>query len=536
MTTTAKPKAAIWWRESTKAQLELSPETQIKESRAKLEAEGYVVPDDRIIGAVWHSLDTLECPEMQTLLSWMRQREVQAVGMINSDRLSGEMAQKLAIIDIAKKHGVTLIAVQSPIGSGPEGELIETVRTYAKYLQVIRAQEGARDGLRDRVLVKGLPATGQAPYGYRFPRRVDSQGTKTQDCSRLAPDDNWYIVQEIWRLALDGGSLRSIIMTLRDRGIKTARGLPTWRTKAVADILHNPVYAGRYYAMRKTYSRPAEGAGANRYRRTSDKRRPIDEWVQLPNVAVEKAIVSWEEFLRMQERLLMNKKMSIRNAKLPYLLRGLMRCEVHNRTYCGRRQDGHHLYRCRGSNGGGELTSERCPRPSLGGQGLESKVWARAVELLASPETVLAEAERRRQAQQETEEGLLSALTAVQKRLRSLDEQEMELSSKWLQVGLSESTVRRQLALMKAERTWCTDEQDRIRQQIDQVRERFATVEQVKALCERIGHRLETATDEDRRFVLEALETKITVATDGTVRIAFAVPMPSERTVATLPE
>ena len=50
MTTTAKPIAAIWWRESTKAQLELSPETQIKESRAKLEAEGYVVPEDRIIG------------------------------------------------------------------------------------------------------------------------------------------------------------------------------------------------------------------------------------------------------------------------------------------------------------------------------------------------------------------------------------------------------------------------------------------------------------------------------------------------------
>jgi DNA invertase Pin-like site-specific DNA recombinase len=43
--------AAIWWRVSTRAQLEGSPDTQNKEARELLEAQGYTVPDEYIIGA-----------------------------------------------------------------------------------------------------------------------------------------------------------------------------------------------------------------------------------------------------------------------------------------------------------------------------------------------------------------------------------------------------------------------------------------------------------------------------------------------------
>ncbi len=63
MTTEEKAVAAIWWRTSTKAQTESSPETQIREAREMLEAQGYSVPDDYIIGADWHSLSILDCPQ-----------------------------------------------------------------------------------------------------------------------------------------------------------------------------------------------------------------------------------------------------------------------------------------------------------------------------------------------------------------------------------------------------------------------------------------------------------------------------------------
>ena len=64
-----KPIAAVWWRVSTVGQLDLSPETQIRESRELAKSEGYEVHEDYIIGADWPSLNTMECPEMQTLLS-----------------------------------------------------------------------------------------------------------------------------------------------------------------------------------------------------------------------------------------------------------------------------------------------------------------------------------------------------------------------------------------------------------------------------------------------------------------------------------
>ena len=88
--TTAKPIGAVWWRISTKAQADMSPETQILEAREMLEAEGYSVPQHRVIGADWHSLAVLDCPEMETLLSWVRHGEIQAIGMYHGDRLAGK--------------------------------------------------------------------------------------------------------------------------------------------------------------------------------------------------------------------------------------------------------------------------------------------------------------------------------------------------------------------------------------------------------------------------------------------------------------
>ena len=71
---------------------------------------------------------------------------------------------------------------------------------------------------------------------------------------------------------------------------------------------------------------------------------------------------------------------------------------------------------------------------------------------------------------------------------------------------------------------WCQEEVERLNGQLVQVRERFASIEQVQALCERIGDKLDDASFEDRRFVLEALETQITVSRDGGIKVQFQLP------------
>lgn len=54
--------AAIWWRVSTDDQREISPETQVRESKAMAEREGYVVDPEHVIGTDWHSLSVWESP------------------------------------------------------------------------------------------------------------------------------------------------------------------------------------------------------------------------------------------------------------------------------------------------------------------------------------------------------------------------------------------------------------------------------------------------------------------------------------------
>ena len=219
-----KPIGGIWWRVSTKGQTDMSPETQIIEAKEMLEDLGYSVPEDRIIGADWHSLAVLDCPAMETLLSWVRQGEIQAIGMYHGDRLAGSPAQKMFIVDLCERHGVKLLSRHSPIVEGKEGELLEYVRTWGKEQQVIRAQQASKDGLRDRAKVRGLPASARCPYGYSFATKRTPMGGVERDYTRMVPTEGWHVAGLIWHKALEGIALRKISRDLYRQGIRTPTG------------------------------------------------------------------------------------------------------------------------------------------------------------------------------------------------------------------------------------------------------------------------------------------------------------------------
>jgi AMMECR1 domain-containing protein len=258
----------------------------------------------------------------------------------------------------------------------------------------------------------------------------------------------------------------------------------------------------------------------------------MDEWVLLPNVVVEQPAASWEEFQAVQSRLRLNKLNSQRNTRNEYLLRGFIHCETHHTRYRGRRQRGRNanVYLCTGYYGKAVQIGP-CARTSIGGMTLEREVWERAVSLLSDPQTILDELERRRATREETGENIRELVKGVEQRLRRGEDDEMKLSTSWLRLGMSESVYQRQLALIKAERSWCTEERDRLNHQLAAVRQRFATIEQVEQLRERIGDKLVNAAFKDKRFVLEALDTRIAVAKNGSMRLSFTVPMPQGCTV-----
>ena len=369
----------------------------------------------------------------------------------------------------------------------------------------------------------------EPPYGYQFVKGANDGG---KEVAKLVPNDNWHIAKDIWTLALSGKPMRGIATILYGRGIPSPRGCGAWRPKAIFRILHQPVYAGRYAAMRATYQKYDPNNlnnGKNTYSQALAKFKPIDEWTFLPDVEVERPVVSWADFLAMQERLKLNQVMSKRNAKRTYLLRGMIRCEVHNRTYRGRTQTRpsgnsvNFLYCCPVVHSK-EMPLINCPKPSMSGNAIEEEIWARASALLADPETVLGGLKRQRKAQDESEEVAQAALSSIIQRQKKLDNQEMELVSLRLRGDFGDEIYQRQLALLKAERTCCQDERERLERQLETIRQRSLNVQQITAMCARFANRLEHATEDDRRFILESLGTNITVDADGRMRLCFTIP------------
>ncbi len=239
---------AIWARVSTQGQAELSLDSQVNEVKSWLEEQGWTVPDDKILKVTWTSLEILSCPDAQILLEWVRRGEIKAIGLYHGDRLSGKPAHKAFLLEQCQKHKVEVLSKNSPLLEGREGELIDFVLTWGKETSVLRTQMGAKQGLRDRALLKGLPSTTRKCYGYTW--QGDKHGGK------LVPDKNYANACEIWQMALCGKTFSAICKEFYKRGIPSPTGRATWSVSSIRVILDNPTYAGRIAALKYERQEP----------------------------------------------------------------------------------------------------------------------------------------------------------------------------------------------------------------------------------------------------------------------------------------
>ena len=74
---------------STDDQREASPETQVRESMALVEALGFIVPQDHVLGTDWHSLSVWESPPMERLKELIRSDAIGAIVMGDAPRGAG---------------------------------------------------------------------------------------------------------------------------------------------------------------------------------------------------------------------------------------------------------------------------------------------------------------------------------------------------------------------------------------------------------------------------------------------------------------
>lgn len=508
---------------STEGQMDLSPETQVAEVKPWLEEQGYEVPNDRVLKVHWTSQEVMDCPAMKDkLLPWVRNGEVQAIGVIHDDRLAGTPGSKMIILDTCQQHGVKVLSKHSPIPEGWVGELVAYLNAVNKRNTVTELRIRVKDGLRDRAKLMGLPTNGKTPLGFSF-RYALRDGRKTPVA--LEPNDSTYpIASQIWRMALDGTPLRRICRNLVEQGIPAPRGGVAWGTNTIHKILRNPIYAGRYYALRQETTKPKKRQKPGQtYGNSSVRARAPEDWHLLEDFPVIAPIVTWPEYEAVQERLKRNKLMSKRTAKRFYMLRGLLFCAEDGRRlggYGGARGDYYYVCSRRYRKDQG---IEPCDGPHLYGPTVESSVWEAVSALLRDPRTFMAEMERRRGATMTGEVEVQDYIETLGRKVRSVDAMETELAGLKLRGQVSDVAFERQGALLRAERVHYQDEIERQQAHLATLAQSATAIDNLEVLRCRIVDRLESATPEDRRWVLEALDARVTVWT-GKLEVSVGVP------------
>ena len=500
-----------WWRVSTEDQSEISPETQIREALALAKSEGFDIPKEHILGTDWGSLSVWESPPMERLKELVRGGSIQRLYMYDADRGPSKPVHRLFLRALCEEYGVQIRCCHGQVPEGEMSDVMDFLSAWAKEKQVLRAQRGAADGLRDRAAIRGLPAVPAAPYGYRW------NGSKFEPYPAT-----FHVVRRIWKMAHEGRSQRRIAASLSQAGISSPSGKEYWSPTTISHILRNPTYYGNYVALRSKSVVPQTRKGST-YGKSTHTLRDVAGHVPLPGLVLE-PVVTGEEFQVVQDRLARNKAEGGKVSQF-YLLRGMVRCELCGRRYRGKRQriNGRTYYRYACTGRERPHTGVRCGAATSNGPGLEARIWDRVVEFLIQPEVFLDAINERDKGGRDSVEEIEVAIKRLKGRRERVDAAEAKAYSGYVRGLASEEAYGRVRAELRAERIWIEEELQDNQAVLRSARSRVITAEMVRTLQARLQEHIRKAAPDDKRFVLECLGAETTVGPSG-VQLALSVP------------
>jgi hypothetical protein len=123
------------------------------------------------------------------------------------------------------------------------------------------------------------------------------------------------------------------------------------------------------------------------------------------------------------------------------------------------------------------------------------------------------------------------SVASLVRELESLDRQEQEeldAEARAFRLAsrdkVSERVFTQEIGLIRTRLSWLAEQRELLEHQLANVRRCSFDPEDVKRLRQRLEARLSAATPEDRRFILEAVGTKVIVQADGTWELEIQVP------------
>ena len=356
-------------------------DAQVDYFRKYCDLNGYLIAGEYLDDGISGAMSLGQRQAGLQLLEDAKAHKFNQVLFYRFDRLARRLRLLLDAYETLDKDGVVLRSMTEPLDTGsPIGRFMMQLLGSMAELERETITERMSLG-RERVARKGKWASGALPYGYI----IDEEGKLIPYTTRR--DGHTMSEAEAARLIFDsvGNNKKSSIEVanlLNGMGLPTGRkyqkaGDPRgphvneaamWRPNKVQRIIANPVYKGDYI-WRKNGRNPVTSSAP-------------------PLVEAD----LWE---RAGAQLHANRRLSKRNGRFQYLLRGLITCRRCGHTYVGTPQkDGRsgkvtRYYRCisglKRVNPGGKS----CGGRSIQADWLEGIVWDDITQFINNPGDVL---------------------------------------------------------------------------------------------------------------------------------------------------
>jgi site-specific DNA recombinase len=359
------------------------------------------------------------------------------------------------------------------------------------------------------------------PYGYRSApdRPRDPAGVQIEPAEGA-------IVRELFaRYLEDKGTLLSLAKHLSQFSLPSPRGNQRWSAASIRGLLINPVYAGKLYIGRSR-SRPARIRRSATHPLGNPARgqdpTPAQAWILVGSVP---ALVSQEDFDRVQVKLALNKKQATRNNKgYRYLLRALVSCGACQSACIARTTNGglrYYICRCQAQPIYSQQ-DQRCRSRCIPAQQLDVLVWEDLCQLITQPDYII-DALQRARGGQWLPQHLQSRKQTLRKAQAGISQQMERLTEAYLIAIIPLAEYQRRRSELEQKTVVLEAQAKELEAQVDRQAELVQLGSSIEDFCHRIQAGLANATFDQKRTMVELLIDRVLVA-NGEVEIRYVVP------------
>jgi site-specific DNA recombinase len=516
---------ALYARVSSEKQAkEATVASQVDALTERAVADGFkILPRETFVDD-GYSGTTLQRPALERLRDRAADGGLDVLYVHSPDRLARRYAYQVVLMEELVRHGVSVVFLHGPEGQSAEDELLVQVQGVIAEYERAKIMERCRRGRLHKARTGSVSALSQAPYGYRYVRKVDHEPARFEVLEHQAR-----VVRQIFRwLVEDQVSLYEITRRLSATGEPTKTGRTRWDRATVWYIVRNPAYVGQA-AFGKTLAVPRgkqlrPKTSAPRHANSSRERRSPADWVSIPVPA----IVSPELFAAAQEQLARNSRLAQRHARgQRYLLQGLLQCACCRFAFIGfttKRPTGtwYSYYRCCANDRVRVWGKTMCTNSYVRAEQLDAYVWDCVRQLLADPHRILDEWTRRG-----SEDGLVAELKAqrdqTQKLLAGQDQTLRRLADAYEAGALELDELTARTERIRARIRRAHDELAEIEARLAQTFELKELAGRIDVFADRIRGNLDAADWTLRRQLIRTIVSRVEVS-EHDVCVVYRVP------------